>query len=320
MSSLDQIEHPSAKRSIYELIGDPKATQLLPSLTIIVKELESLMGKQNVMIDEISSIIRNDQSMAVRVLRMANSAYFAPAQPIVDLDHAVVYLGLNQIRSTILTARCIEKSCNTPKELLDWNDFWTHSVAVGYIMKILSGSVQELDANGEYFYSMGLFHDIGKLALAYLSPSDFILVLELARDRHLPTSSVEAELLGLDHAGLGAWYLQHQGLPSNLVEPIRLHHAWEKVDPQKNKNAVMLSLADRLSHLMGFGKSGGEAELTDPFASREWELYCERCFGTTVDSRFHMAHIMEKLESVEDLIHVTVGASKAAVESPSPVS
>ena len=312
MSSLDQIEPLTAKRSIYELISDPKATQLLPSLTIIVKELESLIGKQNVMIDEISSIIRNDQSMAVRVLRMANSAYYAPSQPIVDLDHAVVYLGLNQIRSTILTARCIEKSCDTPKELLDWNDFWTHSVAVGYIMKILSGSVQELDANGEYYYSMGLFHDIGKLALAYLSPSDFILILEIARDRQLPTSIVETELLGLDHCGLGAWYLQHQGLPANLVEPVRLHHGWMKVDPEKNKNAVMLSLADRLAHMMGFGKSGGEAESLDPFASPEWDHYCMRCFGTTVDARFQMAHIMEKLESLEDLIHVTVGAAKPA--------
>ncbi len=313
MSSLDQIDSPTAKRSIYELISDPKATQLLPSLTIIVKELESLIGKQNVMIDEISSIIRNDQSMSVRVLRMANSAYYAPSQPIVDLDHAVVYLGLNQIRSTILTARCIEKSCDTPKDLLDWNDFWTHSVAVGYIMKILSGAIQELDANGEYYYSMGLFHDIGKLALAYLSPSDFILVLELAKERKQTTSLVETELLGLDHCGLGAWYLQHQGLPANLVEPVRLHHGWAKVDPQKNQNAVMLSLADRLAHMMGFGRSGGEPESIDPFSTPEWDHYCNRCFGTTVDSRFQMVHVMEKLESLEDLIHVTVGVAKQAV-------
>lgn len=316
MSSLDQIKSPVAQRSIYELIGDPKATQLLPSLTVIVRELESLIGKQNVMIDEISSVIRNDQSMAVRVLRMANSAYYAPSQPIVDLDHAVVYLGLNQIRSTILTARCIEKSCNTPKDLLDWNDFWKHSVAVGYIMKILSGSVQELDSNAEYFYSMGLFHDIGKLALAYLSPQDFILVLEVARDRQVPIREVEAELLGLDHTGLGSWYLQQQGLPSNLVEPVRLHHAWDKVDPQKNKNAVMLSLADRLAHMMNFGKSGGVPESTDPFSTQEWELYCQRCFGSSIDGRFQMGHIMEKLESLEDLVHVTVGSLSAEASSP----
>lgn len=320
MSSLEQIKTPVAQRSIYELIGDPKATQLLPSLTAIVKELESLIGKQNVMIDEISGIIRNDQSMAVRVLRMANSAYYAPAQPIVDLDHAVVYLGLNQIRSTILTARCIEKSCNTPKELLDWNDFWKHSVSVGYIMKILAGSVQELDSNAEYYYSMGLFHDIGKLALAYLSPQDFILVLEVAKDRQVPVRFVEAELLGLDHSGLGAWYLQNQGLPSNLVEPVRLHHAWDKLDPKKNPNAVMLSLADRLAHMMNFGKSGGVPESLDPFSSPEWELYCERCFGNSLDGRFHMSHIMDKLGSLEDLVHVTVGALSGETQTSTAVA
>jgi putative nucleotidyltransferase with HDIG domain len=297
-----------AKRSIYEIIGDPKATQLLPSLTAIVKELENLIGKQNVMIEEISRVIRNDQSMAVRILRMANSAYFAPAQPIVDLDHALVYLGLNQVKSTIMTARCIEKSCNTPQDLLSWNDFWTHAVAVGYITKILASSIPDQEVNDESFYAMGLFHDIGKLALAYLSPEDFGLVLFIAKEKGVPTSPIETELLGLDHANLGAWYLQHQGLPSHLIEPIRLHHAWDKMEPSRAGNACMISLADKLAHRLHFGKSGGVPLDIDPYTSPEWALYCKRCFGEDEDTLVHVAFVSEKIEKVGELIHCMVGA------------
>lgn len=301
MTSPTQGTERTAKRSIYELIADPKATQLLPSLTSIVKELEHLIGQQNVMLEEISRLIRTDQSMAVRVLRLANSAYFAPVQPIIDLDHALIYLGLNQVRSTILTARCIEKICATSQSLLSWRDFWLHEVAVGYIMKVLASTLSAEDTNPESFYVMGLFHDIGKVALAYLSAYDFESTLILAQERHCATSPVEIELLGLDHANLGAWYLQQQGMPPNLVEPIRLHHAWT-IDVSHTGYACLLNLADQLAHFSGYNQSGScGVGASSPFASPEWEKYMT-LLNPPVDPELHAAFITEKIDSIRGMI------------------
>lgn len=289
----------SSKLTIFELIADPKATQTLPSLRVIVDELARMMGKTHSPIQSISSLIRRDQSMAVRILRLANSAYFAPAQPILSIEEALLYLGLNQIRSSILTARCIEQTCNISEDLMPWKQFWNHSVAVGCISRLLSTRLMNSTHEPETYYVMGLLHDIGKLALAYLSSESFEKVLLEARNRRSDMSSVEFEMLGLDHAGLGAWYLQQQGLPASVFETVRLHHSWQ-VDSEQGIHACVVSLANRFAHQLEFGKSGSEYSNTvNPYESAEWQFYAEHCLTGKefqlqdyVDSEIENLHLL----------------------------
>lgn len=290
-----------SNKAIFELIGDPKATQTLPSLGVIVHELSEMMGKAHTPLHGISSLIRRDQSMSVRILRLANSAYFAPAQPIVNVEEALLYLGLNQVRSSILTARCIENTCNVSDELISWHDFWVHSVAVGCVARILAAKLRQPGHNAETYYIMGLMHDIGKLVLAYLSPQDFEKVLTKALAEGRDTSPIEFEMLGVDHAGLGAWYLQQQGLPSNVSEPIRLHHSWQ-TEAEEPTVACVLSLADKYAHFLKLGQSGSVyPEETHPFETPEWETYVEGCvmgekgkdrLEAYVDSEAEQLHVL----------------------------
>jgi len=295
------------KKTIFELIADPRASQHLPSLSSVLRELEDLAGRNNVMIQEISRLIRSDQSLAVRILRLANSAYFAPAEPILDVDQALIYLGLSHVRTTIFTTRCIEQTCNISSDLLPWKEFWLHEVAVGFITRILSQHMEERPLTPESYYIMGLFHDIGKLALAYLAPDDFTMVLTQARERHCETSPVEFELLGIDHATLGAWYLQQQGLPAMVFEPIRLHHAW-KIEGRQATLSCLLSLADKIAHRFGLGSSGSFVEAGgDMFAWEEWQQYEKRCdHKSEAEVERHRGIIQTELSHVPDLIHQIV--------------
>ncbi|MFZ5807450.1 MAG: HDOD domain-containing protein [Verrucomicrobiota bacterium] len=290
----------SSKSTIFELIADPKATQTLPSLRIIVDELAQMMGKTHTPIQAISGLIRRDQSMAVRILRLANSAYFAPSQPILNIEEALLYLGLNQIRSSILTARCIEQACTISDDLMSWKQFWNHSVATGCICRILSAKLMDITEHAEAFYVMGLLHDIGKLVLAYLSPQDFEKVLSKAKQRQCDTSSVEFDLLGIDHASLGAWYLQQQGLPSSVFEPVRLHHSWQ-VDSEKGLYACLIALADQFAHALRMGQSGSEYHpLPNPYHSPEWQFYAEHTLLGKGDALLN--YVANELENLNLLV------------------
>lgn len=295
------------KKTIFELIADPRASQHLPSLSSVLRELEDLAGRSNVMIQEISRLIRSDQSLAVRILRLANSAYFAPSEPILDVDQALIYLGLSHVRTTIFTTRCIEQTCSVSSGLLPWKEFWLHEVGVGFITRTLSQHMEERPLTSESYYIMGLFHDIGKLALAFLSPDDFNAVLTMANERNCDMSSIEFELLGIDHATLGAWYLQQQGLPAMIFEPIRLHHAW-KIEGRQASLSCLLSLSDRLAHRYGLGQSGSNVETGgDMFQWEEWLHYEQRCaHKSEADIEKHRNAIQIELGNIPDLIHQIV--------------
>jgi HD-like signal output (HDOD) protein len=240
--------------------------------------------------------------MSVRILRLANSAYFAPAQPILNVDDALIYLGLNQIRTSIMTARCIEQTCSVSSEIINWKQFWMHAVGVGVITQILSSHLKNQNMNLESYYVMGLFHDIGKLALAYLSPDDFEAVFIEAAKRHCLTSDIEVEMLGLDHASLGAWYLQQQGIPPTIFEPIRLHHAWT-IGTNTTQNACLLNLADQFTHFLKLGQSGSSMPSGfSPFKSKEWEHYVSCCSLAIQTPEDHMMTISDKLIHVPDLV------------------
>jgi HD-like signal output (HDOD) protein len=309
----------STTAPIFELINDPRATQALPSLQAIVWQLQQLTGQSHTRIQEISDVIKNDQSLTVRLLRLANSAFYAPAEPILNIDEAVLFLGMAQVRNSILTARFIEQTCTVPDGLLKWRDFWLHEISTGVIMQLLSTHMEEQRLGEDSYYAVGLFHDIGKLVLAYLSMDFFTQVLRETKQRGTGTAPVEIDILGLNHASIGAWYLQQQGLPPSLYEAIRLHHSWQFASGPREE-AAMISLADQISHLLKMGHSGSLWPADwDPGESQEWLYFQKLALPTLPAWPDLLVNCWQKVKHVPEYLDVLTSLSQQ--ESPlKPIS
>lgn len=282
------------RKPIFELISDPKATQTLPSLGVIVQELAQMMSRPTTPLHGISALIRRDQSMSVRILRLANSAYFAPTEPVLNVEQALLYLGLNQIRSSILTAKCIEQTCHVPQGIISWKQFWEHAVGVGCVSRLLASHLKDPQYNGETYYMMGLLHDIGKLVLASLSPEDFEKTVTVAQSTKSGLSSVEFDLLGIDHCELGAWYLRQQALPDFIAQAVRLHHSWQSQETVFLP-ACTVSLANIFAHGMSFGISGSwHDELENPYNGAEWRHYSKECGAENEDADAELQALVDR--------------------------
>ena len=293
----------SGHRPIYDLLAHPKAVKVLPSLQAIVSQLEQAAKQKDVPVHEISRLVRLDQSLAVRIIRLANSAAFSPGEPIVDLDEAIIYLGLANVRSIIITTRCIENVANVPSGLIHWNRFWAHSVAVGHTARVLAGFLraEHQPSSLESLYIAGLLHDIGKLALACLSPSDFEEVVTTATARSCPLAPVEIELIGMDHGALGAWYLQSQGLPESITESVRRHHCWQDGE-DLHIPGCLISLADRFSHLLQVGESGSAAPAGALTESPEWEVCVQKLWRPQRSGTSYSELLHERLANLSDIV------------------
>jgi HD-like signal output (HDOD) protein len=290
------------EKSIFDYLEDPKSTSTLPSLQSVLCELETLTQKANVRLDEVSRLVQVDQGMSLRVLRMANSVYYAPTQPILDVQEAILYMGLSTFRGAVVSTRCIEQTCHIQQSSLDWKEFWTHAAGVGYVTMDLASRLETSELRPESYYLMGLLHDIGKVILAHLMPERFDQIYARAALEGKSPAKLETESLGVDHGLLGAWYLEKQGIPLALCEAVRFHHNQVIENKPHAKHALLIRLADLLTRHSRLGQSGNNTETGDPFASEEWIWYANKCPKLDADGKRLREMVIEKITGISDLV------------------
>jgi len=294
------------RKSIFECLEDPRATAVLPSLKCILTELDSLTRRGSSHMDEITRLVRQDQSVSMQVLRIANSAYYAPSTPIADVPAALLYIGLSTLRGAIASTRCMETTCHIKQDILDWKEFWIHSASVGHLTMELASRLRDPGLPFESFYLMGLFHDIGKVVLACLMPEEFSEIYTRAAAEGASSVAVlEVEHLGVDHGLIGAWYMERQGIPLTLREPVRFHHSGILEDRPYFHHAALIRLADKLVHAAGLGKSGN-ATAEDPYASLEWEWYRALREPDRGDEEIARASVARQIAKISCLVRETI--------------
>jgi len=70
----------------------------LPSLSTINSALRELLGADQRYTSQVAEIIRRDPSLTARLLRLVNSVYYGLSTPVNNIEEAVFYLGVRQIR------------------------------------------------------------------------------------------------------------------------------------------------------------------------------------------------------------------------------
>src|SRR5882724_3725446 len=201
----------------------------LPSLSSINKALQGLLFAEQRYSAQISEIVRRDPSLTSRLLRLVNSVYYGLNTPVNSIEEAVFYLGVRQIRQLTMVTPIIEdfqrltKQCNFP-----WREFWQHSIGTAILTREVISTVQT--PNDEADYVAGLVHDVGKIVMAWSFPDHFSEIHRQAVQGTEELTKIEMEILGMDHAELGALYLERHRLPDVMIRTARFHHHPEKVD------------------------------------------------------------------------------------------
>jgi putative nucleotidyltransferase with HDIG domain len=198
--------------------------------------------------------IGQDQALAARVLRLANSAYYGLQRQIMDHHEAVVILGMRCIRNLAMVAatypwmtRPLKGYSLGPKEM------WTHSFGVAIASQMIAkrtGAVNE-----EAAFTAGLLHNLGKVALSIWLENKLQAMMALAVRDDLTFDEVERKILGYDHADVGAYLGEKWNLPPPLVETMRYHHNPEACEP-RSALVDCVHIGDYLTMSMGYGLGG----------------------------------------------------------------
>jgi len=74
----------------------------LPTLPNVIHRLLPLLQNENVNIDDLIDVISYDPAISARLLKVANSAYYGFMQKIATVRHAIIILGLREMKSLAL--------------------------------------------------------------------------------------------------------------------------------------------------------------------------------------------------------------------------
>lgn len=193
-----------------------------PSIPGSAPRLLELVDQADAPIQDIEDVLRLDPGLTANVLKLTNSAIFGLPSKVGSVKRAVMLLGLKKLRQLVM-ASCLNAVMDKdiPGYDLPAGELWRHSIAVSVAAE---GLVRELDiASGEDIFTAALLHDVGKLVLGQFIDDDYG-ALRAAAGNTVSFEMAEKEVLGTDHAEIGARILEQWSLPAELVHAVRWHH------------------------------------------------------------------------------------------------
>lgn len=212
--------------ALEERMTDPKLRQLvsqithLPSLPSLYLSIVEVLQDPNVPMKRVAEIISQDIGMSARILNLVNSAFFGLVREISDLHEAVAYIGLDIIKSLVLSLNLISQFERAHCKHFDPEQVWRHSLRVAVAARRIA--VQEKTSPhiiNEAFVA-GLLHNCGQLILANNFGEEYAAIQKLpAEQRH----AEELERFKASYADIGGYLLGLWGLPVPIVEAVSLH-------------------------------------------------------------------------------------------------
>lgn len=183
---------------------------------LVARLLDPGLGLQ-----ELQPLVASEPALALRVLQVANSAYYGRTRQVTSLPLAAQLLGLDALRG-VAAAVCFDGLAGVRPAMhgADMHRFRRHAMATACAAQHIARQVAP-EAADEAFVA-GLLHDTGALLQWRLRPKAMRTLLA-----RLPESAdretQERSLLGLTHAECGRVVLQVAGLPSALCEAVGAH-------------------------------------------------------------------------------------------------
>lgn len=220
---------------------------------------------------QISEVIAHDPGLTAQLLRMANSPIYGLSKEVDTVVRAVNIIGTKRIRYLVLATTSLKVFEGIPNDLISMDDFWLHSLYCGLAAKRLADDIKNMQPDA--LFVAGQLHDIGQLLmysrLPELAREVVIRSIEESDEPDLYIS--EREIIGFDHAQLGAQLARDWHWPAMLVATIGWHHEPEKADEFQKETAVV-HIANTLAVLAELNTNDSEETDAPRIHPLAWEM------------------------------------------------
>ena len=217
--------------------------------------------------EQVAEIIAYDPSLSARVLRIANSSYYAFPREIETVASAVGVIGELDLRNLVLATTVVNSMSALRYQGINIDAFWLHSLRCGIIARLIAKSIG--GSNSEVLFLAGILHDLGILVIYQQDAALAAAVKRQVDEQHQLRDQAERELIGFDHAEVGALLIDAWGLSPALVELTRCHHQYQLAQADQ-RSTMILALANLLTNSDQL--SAGETDIRHEYLIEQLEL------------------------------------------------
>lgn len=228
------------------LYQDLLTIESIPPLPATASTLLAMAADPDVDIEALALVIERDPPLSARLLGLANSAFYAPRQPVMTVKEAIVrVLGLNMVRNLAFGMALSGGFSTAACPRFDLTGYWLMALGTADIAQGMAKAAILPDApDPDVAHLVGLLHNLGELLLVHLRPHEMDEALRRLEDSP-DTRLVEHErtIIGMDHWAAGAFLARHWHLPPIVGASIERFD--DVADPRGGRQIIHLVRAAR---------------------------------------------------------------------------
>ena len=197
----------------------------LPSMPEQYQKIMEEMQSDDPSLQKVGQIIETDVAMSAKILQLVNSAFFGLARHLSSPAEAVMYLGVDVLKSLVLTTGVFSQFDDENIDSKALKRIWESSNEIGPLAKEIAAQHSDQSVVSDYALMGGLMADVGKLVIASNYPEKFAEAERGVAESGKRDFEVEQEVIGHSHCDVGAYLVGLWGLPNPVVECVAYHHS-----------------------------------------------------------------------------------------------
>jgi diguanylate cyclase (GGDEF)-like protein len=213
----------------------------LPSLPTVALKIIQEIKREKLSNNSLSEIISYDPALTAKILKIANSSFYAISDGVDSIDRAVNILGQEALKNIALSFVIVNGLKRDNVDNFDHELFWKRSITAAVSAEMLTS---KLKVNRGDTFVIPLLMDIGVLVMYLSDRNEYLKVFDEKRVSELTTVEAEKTVFGYDHQELGSRILIKWNIPENISLPIAYHHNPEKCPSEMKELVEVLQLAD----------------------------------------------------------------------------
>jgi len=221
----------------------------LPSLPQAVSEALALLQDEESSLRAIGDVLERDAALSMKILRLANSAYFGVRQEVTSVEHAAALLGRRVIRNVVLSASVFSDFSATSEQ------FVMFCIASGTAAESLAAQSSAKGVTRAEAFTYGILNHVGELILLEYLPSEREQARQMSMSQGIPLIEAERAVIGASQAEAGARLCRHWRLPERFAKAIECYPQPETCENDEARAwAAVLNVATCICLEEGFGQ------------------------------------------------------------------
>lgn len=276
-----------------------KKIDLLRPVPYMVDRIMEITSNPDSSLSELVEVIKFDPSITANILKICNSSYIGLKKKMMSIQQAVAYLGTEKVSCLAMIGNSADNFIQAQQGYdLNQGELWRNSVSSALIAQNLAEKKNL--KNVPMIFTSALLKDIGKVILNTYVKDAFGDIIAAMQQKDLTFSDAEKQVIGLDHAELGAIITEKWNFSPEMVDIIRNHHTPHKA-ANLDLSLPIIYLADTICMMIGIGVGA------DGLSYRYHQDIVDQLNFSDVDLQNTIADFREQLKDVEALIKLSQG-------------